>query len=331
MPDEPVESAARGPLVVDESEAGLRVDAFLARRKLLPSSSAARRALAAGTVRVNGRVAKKGLHLQPGDAVDMSGDLAAEPVLVPAPHLALAVLYQDGDLVAIAKPAGLPAHPLRPGEGATLAAALVARFPECAEASPDPREGGLAHRLDVATSGVLLAARSREFWYRLREALADPSCEKRYLAEIHGRWPGPENRGQELVLPGPRPASFVVTAPIGRQGRRGDRVRIAAGRAPLPARTELTLLETRGACALVEARLSRGRAHQVRAHLAYLGTPVHGDPIYGQAQVDSGLCLHAWRVSLLHPSTHRLLHIEAPPPPWACAYSNWAMLVSTSR
>jgi 23S rRNA pseudouridine1911/1915/1917 synthase len=109
----------------------------------------------------------------------------------------------------------------------------------------------------------------------------------------------------------------VVTAPIGRQGRHGGRVKLASGRQPLPARTEVTLLEKRVTLALVEARLSRGRAHQVRAHLAHLGIPVRGDPIYGEAEADIGLRLHAWAISLLHPLTARPLRIEAPLPAWA--------------
>jgi 23S rRNA pseudouridine1911/1915/1917 synthase len=148
-----------GPLTVDEDEAGVRVDAFLARRKLVPSSSAARRAVASGTVRVNHHVAKKGLHLRPGDVVDLE-DRGAESVLVPAPQLELSLLYADEDIVAVSKPAGVASHPLRAGEGPTLAGALVARFPKCAAASVDARESGLGHRLDVGTSGVLLAARS---------------------------------------------------------------------------------------------------------------------------------------------------------------------------
>ena len=127
---------AEGPFVVDAGEAGLRLDAFLARRKLTPSSSAARRAVASGVVRVNGRVARKGVHLVTGDAVDLRGGPASDVVLLPAPRLDLTVLYQDEAIVALDKPAGLASHPLRPDDGATLAAALVARFPECAAASP---------------------------------------------------------------------------------------------------------------------------------------------------------------------------------------------------
>jgi 23S rRNA pseudouridine1911/1915/1917 synthase len=328
MPESP---SVESMLVVDAREAGSRLDALLARRQLLPSAAAARRALAAGTVRVNGRVAQKGLRLEAGDRVDL-GDGPPDPtVLVAAPELALDVLYQDEDIIAVDKPAGVHTHPLRSGEGPTLAGALVARYPECREASLDAREGGLGHRLDGATSGVLLAARSREAWYRLREALAGPHCEKTYLAEVDGGFPSSEGLGREYVLPGVSPASFVISAPIGRQGRHAGQVKIASGRHPLPAQTLVTLLASQAGSSLVEARLARGRAHQVRAHLAWLGVPVVGDPVYGQARMDTALRLHAWAVSLLHPVTGRPLRVEAPPPDWVLAYSNWAMLVSTRR
>jgi 23S rRNA pseudouridine1911/1915/1917 synthase len=322
---------AEGGLAVREDEAGLRLDAFLARRQIVSSSSAARRAVAAGVVRVNGRAAQKGLRLETGDVVALEAGPRDRAVLEPAPDLDLRVLYEDHAIVAVDKPPGVHSHPLRPGDGPTVAAALVARFPECARASPDAREGGLGHRLDVGTSGVLLAARSPETWYRLRAALAGPLCEKTYLAEVSGVFPDASARLGELVLPGPSPASFVVTAPIGRQGRHGGRVKVGAGRQPLPCRTEVTLLERGTAATLVEARLARGRAHQVRAHLAHLGVPVRGDGVYGEPEEGAGLRLHAWRVSLAHPTSGRLLRIEAPAPGWATAYSNWAMLVSTRR
>ena len=318
MPSENVDGAIK--LAVEASEGGVRLDVFLAKRRAVPSAAAARRALASGIVRVGGYKAKKGMHLQPGDVVELGEESTQVVVLEPTPDLGLTVLYQDGDLLAVDKPPGIASHPLRAGDGPTVASALVARFPECAAASPDAREGGLGHRLDLGTSGVLLAARSREAWHRLREALATPACEKIYLAEVCGRFPSDEER--EFVLPGPRPSSFVVTVPIGRQGRRGSKVKLAGGRQPLAARTEITLLETRPGGGLVEARLSHGRAHQVRAHLAYLGIPVKGDGTYGQVDkvdeaTDPGLHLHAWVVSIVHPITSEPLRVEAPPPTWA--------------
>src|SRR6185295_2970086 len=90
------------------------------------------------------------------------------------------------------------------------------------------------------------------------------------------------------------------------------------GRQPLAARTELLVLEARAATTLLEARLARGRAHQVRAHLAHLGHPVVGDAVYGpEMSPGDGLRLHALSVELPHPKTGRSLRIEAPPPAWA--------------
>jgi 23S rRNA pseudouridine1911/1915/1917 synthase len=309
-------------LVVEADEAGLRLDGFLARRKIVPSVAAARRALAAGIVAVNGRSASKGTHVQTGDVVALGDEPASDVILKPSPELELTVLYLDDEIVAVDKPAGIASHPIRPCEGATVASGLIARFPECAGASPDPREGGLGHRLDVSTSGVLLAARSREAWYRLHEALATPFCEKIYFAETRGDFPAAaniEHASVEFVVPGGQPSSFVITVPIGRQGRRGHKVKLASGRQPLAARTEITLVESRPGAALVEARLSRGRAHQVRAHLAYLGIPVIGDAVYGQVDQDANmdLHLHAWAVSFVHPTTGKPLRIEAPLPTWA--------------
>lgn len=315
--DDTAESSAALSLVVEPAEAGLRVDGFLVKRSLMPSAAAARRAVASGVVHVDGRVAKKGHRLEVGQHVDLDETPVADAVLKPTPDLVLPVLYTDDTLVAVAKPAGIPSHPLKAGEGATVASAIVAQFPECAAASPDPREGGLGHRLDVGTSGVIVAARSREGWYRLREALSGTSCEKIYLAQTTGRFPGTDEATQDFVVPGPRPSSFVVDCPIGRQGRHGSRVVLAAGRQPLPARTEITRLESRPGGDLVEARLSHGRAHQVRAHLSHLGIPVQGDATYGEAPATTELHLHAFAIAFLHPTTGKPVRIEAPPPDWA--------------
>src|SRR5262249_44659513 len=105
---------------------------------------------------------------------------AASFVVLPDASLAIVLLHADEALVAVDKPPGVPSHPLRAGELGTAANAIVARFPECASASPDPREGGLAHRLDTETGGVLVAARGREVWSKVRAALAAPDCVKTY-------------------------------------------------------------------------------------------------------------------------------------------------------
>ncbi len=298
---------------ISAPDAGLRLDALLAKSGVAPSAAAARRLIADGAVRVDGRRARKGLRLRVGQVVEVEGAPAitsGHPM--PCPEIPLVVLHEDADIIAVAKPAGLPSHPLRPEERPTLAGAIVARYPECAGASADPREGGLGHRLDTGTSGVVLAARNPEAWRRLREALGAADCEKVYVAEVVGLL--------RLPADGRQTDRAVVTAPIGRAGRRGCRVRVGSGRHPLPAQTEIRIIERRDATTLVEARLAKGRPHQVRAHLAFLDAPVVGDTIYGRATRQdevAGLRLHALTVSLRHPITGRPLRVEAPAPPWA--------------
>lgn len=291
---------------VDEALAGARVDHVVAEAVSGLGVAGARRLLAAGGVRVDGRVARKGTRVVAGQTVEIDDapGAASEAPVEPDDALAVGWLFEDETLVAIDKPPGVPSHPLRAGERGTAANAIVARFPECATASPDRREGGLVHRLDNETSGVLVAARGRQAWDELRAALRDPSCVKTYLAEVAG---APLERG-------------VETAPIGRAGRRGGRVRVGAGRAPLSARTEWEVIERRGATTLVRARLHAGRAHQVRAHLAAAGFPIVGDAVYGDDAARAAaprLRLHALAIPFVHPRTHAALLVEAPSPPWA--------------
>lgn len=300
-------------LTVTADEAGLRLDGFLVRRQKAPSVAAARRILASGLIRINGFKASKGYRLLPGDQVAMTEERNIEVKPVSIEGFTLPILYEDKYLIAVNKPAHIPTHPLRSTDGPTVAGALIARFPECSQASPDAREAGFAHRLDVDTSGVLIAARYREVWYRLREALSDPGCEKIYRAEFVGKFP---NRVvDEHILPGPLPQSFVVTSSIGRQGRHGSKVRLNGGRNPLPSRTEIRLLAEGGEGGWVEARLAKGRAHQVRVHMAALGIPVWGDAIYGRPA--DGLRLHAHQVTFVHPYATQVLSLVAPLPEWA--------------
>jgi 23S rRNA pseudouridine1911/1915/1917 synthase len=309
-------------LVVEATDVGLRLDAFLLRREVVPSAAAARRVIAEKIVLVEGKPGKKGFHLAAGQVVEITAPVATQVVPAAAAEIEVPVLYVDDDLVAVYKPAGVPSHPLRAGEGASAAGALVARFPECAEASPDPREGGVVHRLDRGTTGVLLAARRREIWAGLRAALAAPDCAKTYRAEVVGRFPVIAGGERDFVSPGPGPGTLVVAVPIGRVGRRGSRVKLGGGRQPLPAVTEVVLLEQRSTTALVEARLCKGRTHQVRAHLAYLGVPVVGDSTYGKddggSEPPSVLHLHAAAIEFRHPTTGQPIKIEAPLPDWAC-------------
>jgi 23S rRNA pseudouridine1911/1915/1917 synthase len=213
----------------------------------------------------------------------------------------LALLYVDEAIVAMVKPPGMPTHPLRPGERGTLANALVARHPECAEVSDDPREGGVAHRLDRDTSGVVLAARSRVAWTSLRRAFADGAVAKEYLALVAGQ---PAAHGR-------------IDAPIVHVGKRA---RVARSRDldAQPAATAYEVLAHGHDLSLLRATTSSGRMHQVRVHLMHLGHPIVGDALYGgppPAPGTHGHFLHASAITFPHPTTGKRLSLEAPLPP----------------
>lgn len=259
------------------------------------SHAAARRLVTEARVRLNGRRARKGETVHAADRVTVEGPLpeAGQLAPVPEPGLGVEVIYEDGALVALAKPPGMPSHPLRAGELGTLANALVARFPECAAVGADPREAGLVHRLDRDTSGLLVAARDAATWGTLRQAFREGRVRKQYLALVAG----------EVEAPG------VIDLPLVHHPRDRKKMKVARpGEAGQPARTEFAPVAIAGGRTLLLVRMSTGRMHQVRVHLAHVGYPLVGDLLYGGPEPLPGLgghFLHAWQVALPHPSGGR--------------------------
>lgn len=286
-------------LTVDDAAAGTRLDLFVG-DKLGLSRTRLKALFDEGAVRVDGRHAKKGQSIAAGQRVSVRWQPQSSAAVADA-SMALEVLYEDPDLVFLNKPAGVASQPLKPGETGTLANALVARFSECAEASEDPREGGLCHRLDIETSGVVLAARSRETWREVRELFSRHEIDKRYLALVTG--PIADDGEIELAL---------------RHAARGDHVEPAEDDQAdaRPARSRFRVLERDGEYSLVEVQIETGVLHQVRAHLAAIGAPIVGDALYG-GRPDARLhrfFLHAARLGLVHPRTRQRLEVEAPLP-----------------
>jgi len=252
-------------LIVSSTEAGLRLDRFLAIHAEV-GRRRARELCEAGRVTMNGRKAR------PADSVAAGAEVELDELderALPDASTPLDVRLETKSVVVAHKPSGQPCAPLRPGELGTLANALLARYPEVAGIGRQPREPGLVHRLDTETSGLVVACRTAEAFRRLGDALRAGKLEKRYLA-ISADTELPEEGSIDSALaPDPR--------------RRG-RVRVVGSGEKGYARESLThyrVVERRGSLVLVELRMSRGFRHQIRAHLAALGAPLVGDELYG--------------------------------------------------
>lgn len=264
---------------------GQRLDETVA-ASLGSSRRFAHRLIEGGHVTVNGRTRPKGYRLGECDRVWIDPAQAAlGDRALSQPDSNLRILHEDPYLVVVDKPAGQPSHPLRPGELGTLANALLGRYPEMSEVGYSPREPGLVHRLDVGTSGILLAARDPVTFDRLRQALTEGAIDKRYRALVRG-WPQIGVHGAFVRAEGPT-----------------VRVYSTSGEDRLPIRTEVVEVLKGPADGLVELRVHRARRHQVRAHMAHLGHPLYGDTAYGgePAWDGEGHVLHASSARLPHP------------------------------
>ena len=220
------------------------------------------------------------------------------------------VLFEDEEMLAVDKPAGLPVQPGNRAELGSLVD-LLRRYLPAARGpgdGPAPFAPSPVHRLDAATSGVLVAAKTRRAARRLSRAFSGGAVVKTYLAVVDG-------------VPGRR--SGVIDEPLRvEKGRASAAVPDPAGSRAV---TRYRLLkELPGGRALLEVTIETGRTHQIRAHMRSIGHPVSGDPVYGQSRSGEGasprlspgrMLLHAWKISLQHPVTGDELEITAPPPP----------------
>ncbi len=265
-------------LEIGEDDAGQRVDVVLARRVPELSRARAKALIEEGGVRVGGRRVKKSYTVSAGDRVTLESlPRPADFYAAPDPDLALEVLVENESYVVVDKSAGVPSHPLKEGELGTLAGALVARYPEMRDVGYSKREPGILHRLDTDTSGVMLAARDQETFNRLRKQLQAGEIEKRYLARCQG-----------IVT-----APIVIETPIANDPHDRRKVRACTDPREIkrlrarPARTEVLTSIPAPHGSLVEVRANNARRHQIRAHLASIGHPLLGDPLYGGPSLET--------------------------------------------
>ncbi len=288
----------RTSLTAASEDRGVRLDSFLAGRVPELTRSAAARLIETGRVTVAGRTATKSCRLEGGELVE--AELPdPEPTQALPQDIPLDVVYEDGDVIVVNKPAGLVVHPAPGHPDGTLVNALLHHCGSSLSGIGGELRPGIVHRIDRDTSGLIIAAKNDAAHQALSAQLQDHTLARTYEAVVVGNLR--EDRG-------------TVDAPIGRHHT--DRKKMAVtdrgGRAAV---THWEVLERFQGFTHVRCRLETGRTHQIRVHMAHLGHPICGDTVYGARKPVPGLtgqCLHAVGLRFIHPRTGEAVELSCP-------------------
>ncbi len=312
-----VAAERRYSVTVQDSDAGARLDRVLAAALPEISRSRLKALLLEGRVTSAGAViSEPSLRVKPGTRYAVTVP-AARPATPAGQAIPLEILFEDEHLIVINKPPGLVVHPAAGNFDGTLVNALIAHCGASLSGIGGVARPGIVHRLDKDTSGVMVAAKTDRAHAALSLQFAAHSIERAYRA---------------IVIGVPRPPAGRIEGAIGRSQR--DRKKMAiVTRGGKAAVTHYRIVEKFGAAAsLIECRLETGRTHQIRVHLAHLGNPVLGDPVYGRGRMSikgvpgmppevgqaiAGFrrqALHAWRLGFEHPESGRRQTHDAGPP-----------------
>lgn len=293
-------------LTVCPEEEGQRLDGYIAGQLPQLTRSAVQKLLAEGNIQVQGTPAAKSLRVKEGWEVRVSLPEPEETTVLPQ-NIPLDIVYEDDDLLVVNKPKGMVVHPAPGNPDGTLVNALLAHCGNSLSGINGVIRPGIVHRIDKDTSGLLMVAKNDVAHQGLAAQIQEHSFTREYEAVVCGNLR--EDRG-------------MVNAPIGRHPV--DRKKMAVTeKHSRPAVTHFQVLARYGSFTHVRLQLETGRTHQIRVHMAYLGHPVAGDPVYGPKKVITSLqgqCLHAKKIGFVHPVTREYLEFSSPLPEYFTSF-----------
>lgn len=293
-------------LTVGPEEEGQRLDGYIAGQLPQLTRSAVQKLLAEGNIQVQGTPAAKSLRVKEGWEVRVSLPEPEETTLLPQ-NIPLDIVYEDDDLLVVNKPKGMVVHPAPGNPDGTLVNALLAHCGNSLSGINGVIRPGIVHRIDKDTSGLLMVAKNDAAHQGLAAQIQEHSFTREYEAVVYGNL---------------REDCGTVNAPIGRHPV--DRKKMAVTeKHSRPAVTHFQVLARYGSFTHVRLQLETGRTHQIRVHMAYLGHPVAGDPVYGPKKVITSLqgqCLHARKIGFVHPITGEYLEFSSPLPEYFTSF-----------
>ena len=299
------ESASEPTMVtIDETLISERLDRYLTTKLPHISRGGIQRLMREGCILVDGKPAKPTQHPVAGQTVEITWPVPREIEAKPE-NIPIEVLYEDDDLIVVNKPANMPTHPGHGHENGTLVNALLHHCADSLSGIGGVVRPGIVHRLDMDTTGCLVAAKNDAAHIGLAAQFKERGVAKRYHAIICGRL---ANEAGE------------IDAPIARHPVQRKLMTVQPG-ASRDARTGWRVIERLANCTLVEATLHTGRTHQIRVHFKHIGFPLAGDALYGkkataQLASDTGVradrqMLHAQSLAFTHPRSGERLTFEA--------------------
>lgn len=296
-------------LTVTSTDAGARLDSYIAANSDLSRSSAAK-LIDEGAVSVNKKTAVKKYAVRENDEIEINLP-EVQPSEAKAENIPLNIIYEDKYLLVINKPSGMVVHPAHGNYEGTLVNALLYYCPDELSGINGEQRPGIVHRIDKDTSGLLVVAKTDEAHRGLCAQLEDHSIKREYRALVSGGFQNDEG---------------TVDLPIGRHPT--DRKKMAVirgtGAKSRNAVTHYRVLERFGRISYLALQLETGRTHQIRVHMSTLGHPLLGDTVYGgggtqfekkHSSLLSGQCLHAKKLSFTHPITNEFMTFECELPP----------------
>ena len=289
----------------EKADETVRLDTFVAENSEATRSYATKLILD-GFVTVNGKSVAKNYKLKCGDTVEITLP-EPEPLTIEAENIPLNIVYEDNDLLVVNKPKGMVVHPAAGNHTGTLVNALLYHCGDSLSGINGVMRPGILHRIDKDTSGLLLVAKNDNAHRFLSEQIKEHSFTREYETVVYGGFKETEG---------------TINAPIGRHPVKRKEMAVTEQNSK-EAVTHFTVLSCANGFSHLRVSLETGRTHQIRVHMAFIGHPVAGDPVYGPKKVITelgGQCLHARKIGFIHPKTKQYMEFTSELPEYFTAF-----------